>query len=329
VINRNGAEPLLKVENLSVEYHGRRGQRFRAVNDVSFAIGRGETLGLVGESGSGKSTIGKAVLGLVPVAAGRIMYDGEDITRCRRRRRRELTRHIQVVFQDPYGSLNPVRTIGSTMAEALTVHEPGLTTSQVTSRVGETLEQVGVSPDVRTRLPAEFSGGQRQRIAIARALILLPRLVICDEAVSSLDLSVQAQVLNLLEEFRQRLGISYLFISHDLAVVRHMASRVAVLYRGELVELDATEEVWRHPTHPYTAMLQAAAPVPDPQLQRVRRIEFEKRYLALVGGAPDPVSGTIPAGTSVKHGENLENKLYSREHSSILTVEDEEGTLCG
>jgi ABC-type oligopeptide transport system ATPase subunit len=279
-------EPLLRVEDLSVDYHGRRGKHFRAVNGVSFNVGRGETLGLVGESGSGKSTIGKAILGLEPVASGRIVFDGEDITRCHRLRRRELTRHIQVIFQDPYGSLNPVRTIGSTLAEGLIIHEPGLDNHQVKERVAETLELVGVSPDVRTRLPAEFSGGQRQRIAIARALILLPRLVICDEAVSSLDLSVQAQVLNLLEEFRQRLGISYLFISHDLAVVRHMASRVAVLNRGELVEIDATETVWRHPTHPYTAMLQAAAPVPDPHRQRERRVEFEKRYLELVSDGP-------------------------------------------
>jgi ABC-type glutathione transport system ATPase component len=244
-------------------------------------------------SGSGKSTIGKAVLGLVPVAGGRIFFDGEDITRCTRRRRRQLTGEIQVIFQDPYGSLNPVRTIGSTLTEPLSVHEPRLGTREARARVEEALGLVGMSPDVAARLPGEFSGGQRQRIAIARVLVLRPRLIVCDEAVSSLDLSVQAQVLNLLDEFRDRLGVSYLFISHDLGVVHHIASRVAVLYGGRLVELDATDRIWEHPQHPYTAMLQAAAPVPDPAGQRERRAAFAVRHAeftaeqAAAGGSRD------------------------------------------
>jgi len=275
--------PLLSVDGLSVDYLDRRGRKFRAVDAVSFDIARGETLGLVGESGSGKSTIGKAVLGLVPVAGGRILFDGEDITHCTRRRRRQLTGEIQVIFQDPYGSLNPVRTIGSTLTEPLSVHEPGLGTREARARVEEALRLVGMAPEVAARLPGEFSGGQRQRIAIARVLVLRPRLIVCDEAVSSLDLSVQAQVLNLLDEFRDRLGVSYLFISHDLGVVHHIASRVAVLYSGQLVELDTTDRVWNDPQHPYTAMLQAAAPVPDPQRQRERRAAFAIRHSEFVG----------------------------------------------
>jgi ABC-type glutathione transport system ATPase component len=269
---------ILKVDGLSVDYLGRSGRKFRAVDDVSFEVEQGETLGLVGESGSGKTTIGKAILGLVPVAAGRIVYNGEDITHCSRQRKRELTREIQVVFQDPYGSLNPVKTIGSTLAEPLSVHEPKLASRDVSSRVDEALELVGMSAQVATRLPGEFSGGQRQRIAIARSLIVRPRLIVCDEAVSSLDLSVQAQVLNLLADLQVRFGVSYLFISHDLTVVHHVASRVAVLYRGALVELDDTTVVAHQPSHPYTAMLQAAAPVPDPLAQAERRAQFFKHY---------------------------------------------------
>lgn len=271
--------PLLQVKSLSVDYAGRRrGKKFRAVDAVTFDVNRGETLGLVGESGSGKSTIGNAVLGLVPVADGRIVFDGEDITHCDRRRRRALTRDIQVVYQDPYGSLNPVKTIGATLAEPLSVHEPKLGRGAVANRVHEVLEQVGMPPRVATRLPSDLSGGQRQRIAIARALIVRPRLIVCDEAVSALDLSVQAQVLNLLEDAREQFGLSYLFISHDLTVVQHLASRVAVLYHGNLIEIDRSETVLQHPQHPYTAMLEAASPVPDPVLQQTRREEFRRRY---------------------------------------------------
>jgi ABC-type microcin C transport system duplicated ATPase subunit YejF len=223
----------------------------------------------------------------VRVAEGSIAFDGEDITHCSRQRRRALTRQIQVVYQDPYGSLNPVRTIGSTLAEPLSVHEPRLNRQQVASRVHDVLAEVGMEPNVAARLPRDLSGGQRQRVAIARALIARPRLIVCDEAVSALDLSVQAQVLNLLEDARLRLGVSYLFISHDLSVVHHIASRVAVLYRGRLVETDTSDRILLHPQHPYTAMLQAAAPVPDPAIQRERRAEFGRRYAEFAASAGD------------------------------------------
>lgn len=275
---------LLSVESLSIDYAGRRrAPAFRAVRDVSFAVGHRETLGLVGESGSGKTTIGNAVLGLVPVAEGRIVFDGEDITHCGRKRRRELTREVQVIHQDPYGSLNPTKSIGSTLAEPLSVHEPALKGARVTARVHEVLDQVGLPVGVAERRPADLSGGQRQRVAVARALIVRPRLIVCDEAVSALDLSVQAQVLNLLDELRREVGVSYLFISHDLSVVNHIASRVAVLHHGDLVEIGTSESVLHDPQHPYTAMLQAAAPVPDPILQKQRRLEFARRNAELAG----------------------------------------------
>jgi ABC-type glutathione transport system ATPase component len=219
---------LLSVDHLRVEYPVRNRPPFRAVDDVTFAIGPRETVGLVGESGSGKTTIANAVLGLVPTAAGTITFDGEDIVGATRERRRRLSASLQVVFQDPYSSLNPSRTIGKTLSETLRPHGSP-PKSEVAGRVASILERVGLDPAAADRYPNQFSGGQRQRVAIARALIAAPRLVICDEPVSSLDLSVQAQVLNLLRSLQDELGLSYIFISHDLAVVRHISVRVVVL----------------------------------------------------------------------------------------------------
>jgi ABC-type glutathione transport system ATPase component len=259
--------PLLELHDLRVEFagRGRRDRPVTAVDGVSLRVAAGETLGLVGESGSGKSTIGNAVLGLVP-AAGQIRFAGREIGNLPPRERRELARHLQVVFQDPYGSLNPSRTIGSTLARPLRLHR-GQTRQAAAERVTEVLRQVGLSPDAARRYPAYFSGGQRQRIAIARALVLEPELVICDEPTSALDLSVQAQILNLLLELQQRLGLAYLFISHDLDVVRHVSDRVAVLHRGRVVEEGPADLVTTSPSHPYTQALLAAVPVPDPRRQ--------------------------------------------------------------
>jgi peptide/nickel transport system ATP-binding protein len=254
---------LLKVSGLTVSY--RRGRRrFTALDDVTLEVGAGQTVALVGESGSGKSTLGNTVLGLVPADAGTVSFDGEDITHASARRRRALARHIQAVFQDPYGSFNPVRTVGQALAEPLRAHnEKG--------DVGAALERVGLTADAADRYPGQFSGGQRQRIAVARALMLSPRLIVCDEPLSALDLSVQAQVLNLLKDLQRELGISYLFITHDLAIVRHIADRVVVLYRGQVVEAGPAGDVCDHPGHPYTRRLISAAPVPDPAQQRARR----------------------------------------------------------
>jgi oligopeptide/dipeptide ABC transporter ATP-binding protein len=278
----DGPPALLEIDDLTVEYHvGSRKPPFRAVDGVSLPIAPKETLGLVGESGSGKSTIGRAILGLVPVAGGRIGFAGRDITHAGYKERRSLSADLQVVFQDPYSSLNPACTIGQTLSESLRPH--GLPSkAEVQERVASMLERVGLPADAANRYPAQFSGGQRQRIAIARALMVGPRLVICDEPVSSLDLSVQAQVLNLLRELQDAFKLSYMFISHDLSVVRHVSHRIAVVYRGRLMEFGPASSVYDHPAHPYTAALLAAAPLPDPELQRRGRLTRPK---VTTGGA--------------------------------------------
>ncbi|MDT3316388.1 ATP-binding cassette domain-containing protein [Microbacterium sp. KSW4-11] len=273
---------MLEVDGLTIDY-GRGRSRRRVVADVSFSIAAGETLGLVGESGSGKSTIGKAILGLVPVAGGSIRFAGEEISTASGRRRRQLTREIQVIYQDPYGSLNPARRIGTTLAEPLTVGRQSLGRREVAARVAEALDLVGLPASAADKLPGDFSGGQRQRIAIARAIIVRPRLIVCDEAVSALDLSIQAQVLNLLQDLSAELKMSYLFVSHDLAVVELLSSRIAVLYKGSLVENGDAREVFDHPRDPYTQLLRAAAPVPAPREQELRRDEFFEKLRARSG----------------------------------------------
>ncbi|SFS14907.1 peptide/nickel transport system ATP-binding protein [Microbacterium sp. cf046] len=266
-------ESLLTVDDLVVEYPGKgfRAKPFQALKGVSIDIKPGETLGLVGESGSGKTTLGRAVLGLAPVTDGKITYAGKDISHLHRRERRALSSEIQVVFQDPYSSLNPSLTIEQILAEPLQAR--GVAGATAKARVRELLDQVGLPADARSRLPREFSGGQRQRIAIARALALDPKLIVCDEPVSALDLSTQERVLDLFIEIQERTGVAYLFITHDLAVVRHISHRVAVMYRGEIVENGDGDQVTSRPVHPYTQRLFMASPVPDPDKQEVRRIE--------------------------------------------------------
>jgi oligopeptide/dipeptide ABC transporter ATP-binding protein len=263
--------PLLDVDELVVTYKqpGFHSTPLRALGGVSLEVYPGETLGLVGESGSGKSTLGRAVLGLVPIAKGTVEFDGHDITHADRRQRRKVSKELQVVFQDPYSSLNPARTIAQTLSEPLLVHEK-LSRAETAHRVRAALQRVGLPSDSANRYPSNFSGGQRQRIAIARALIVAPRLVICDEPVSALDLSIQAQILNLLDDLQQELSLSYLFISHDLAVVRHAAQRVVVLYQGLIMESGPAHAVCDAPAHPYSQALLASVPVPDPALQRAR-----------------------------------------------------------
>lgn len=260
--------PLLTAENVVVEYGSRRHPN-RVLHEVSLEVGAGECVGLVGESGSGKSTLGKAILGLVPVTSGTITFDGQDITHLKRRERRALAADIQVVFQDPYGSLNPMLTIGEILTEPLST--AGVGTSDARRAVGEMLDRVSLPANVLDRYPSEFSGGQRQRIAIARALVRKPRLIICDEPVSALDLTTQATVLELLIELQRDTGMSYLFVSHDLGVVRSICHRVAVMYRGNLVEVGESEEITRAPEHPYSQRLLAASPVADPARQAERR----------------------------------------------------------
>ncbi|NUU07611.1 ATP-binding cassette domain-containing protein [Leifsonia sp. C5G2] len=265
--------PLLSVEDLVVDYGQRRGS-FRALKEVSIEVGAGECVGLVGESGSGKSTLGKAILGLVPVASGRIVFDGQDITRASGAARRALASSIQVVFQDPYGSLNPAMTVGDILAEPLTMAGAGRRAARAT--VAEMLDRVKLPSGVVDRYPKEFSGGQRQRIAIARALVRKPRLIVCDEPVSALDLTTQATIIDLLLELQRDTGVSYLFVSHDLGVVRRICHRVAVMYRGEIVETGDGEQVTRAPQHPYSQRLLMASPIADPARQAERRAAWLK-----------------------------------------------------
>ncbi|MBV8413652.1 MAG: ABC transporter ATP-binding protein [Verrucomicrobia bacterium] len=260
---------ILEVRNLTVWFprkssllHRTIGQ-VKAVTDVSFVIPAGKTVGLVGESGSGKTTVGMAILSLVPVTSGNILFRGQDITKLPEKEFRPLRRQIQIIFQDPFGSLNPRWNILRIVSEPFQVHFPSLTASQRKEKVAELLRRVGLKPDFLRRFPHEFSGGQRQRIGIARALAVEPALIVCDEPVSALDVSVQAQIVNLLEDLQQESGISYLFIAHDLAVVEHISDQVAVMYRGEIVEAAAAEQIYRKPQHEYTRKLLASVPTLD------------------------------------------------------------------
>jgi ABC-type glutathione transport system ATPase component len=264
---------LLDIKNVSVEYPGRgfRAKPFRALRDVSVDVRRGECVGLVGESGSGKTTLGRAVLGLAPVTEGQVLFDGRDIAHANRAERKRLASDIQVVFQDPYTSLNPSLTVEQILTEPLTVRK--VTRREAIKRVKTLFDLVSLPKDAGGRLPREFSGGQRQRIAIARALALEPRLIVCDEPVSALDLSTQGRVLELFREIQERTHVAYLFVSHDLEVVRHVCHRVAVMFRGEIVEFGDGDQVTSRPRHPYTQRLFFASPVADPEAQERRRRE--------------------------------------------------------
>jgi oligopeptide/dipeptide ABC transporter ATP-binding protein len=276
--------PLLDVRDLVKHYSAtgflaRKAPPVRAVDGVSFSVGKGETLGLVGESGCGKSTVGRTILRLQPATAGSVSWDGKDLLALDARGLREARRRLQIIFQDPYSSLNPRMTVGHAIAEGIEIHRLA-PRSEVPARVARLLEEVGLDPGYATRYPHEFSGGQRQRIGIARALAVEPAFIVCDEPVSALDVSVQAQVLNLLADLQARRGISFLFIAHDLAVVRQLAHRVAVMYLGRIVETGPTEEVLARPAHPYTQALLSAVPVPDPSSHRLR--------IVLPGDPPSP-----------------------------------------
>ncbi|MEV8515997.1 oligopeptide/dipeptide ABC transporter ATP-binding protein [Dactylosporangium sp. NPDC051484] len=262
---------LLEVRDLSVVFAsaGRWRKPVTAVNGVSFEIARGETLGIVGESGSGKSTIARAVLGLVRPSAGQMLFEGQDITYAGHRQRRKVAADLSVVFQDPYSSLNPALSIGTILAEPLIAQKVNRDTAR--ERIGKLIADVGLPPDSIHRFPRQFSGGQRQRIAIARALAVEPSLIICDEPVSALDLSIQAQIVNLLADIRDEFGLAMLFVAHDLSIVRHVAHRTAVVFHGSVMEVGPAEQIYGNPLHPYSVALSAAALVPDPKLQRERR----------------------------------------------------------
>jgi ABC-type glutathione transport system ATPase component len=263
---------LLEVKDATISFGNNRwGKAFKAVDSISFCIDAGKTMGLVGESGSGKTTIGRAILGLAPLSAGKITFDGREIQELRRSERRKLAGEIQAVFQDPYSSLNPNMTVEEVLSEPLEV--AGSNRSDARMRIRQLLEQVALPRDSGQRLPREFSGGQRQRVAIARALALSPRLIICDEPVSALDLSTQARILDLLIDIQENTGVSYLFISHDLSVIRYISHDVTVVNQGKIVETGEGEEVTTRPQENYTKRLLMAAPAPDPVRQAARRLE--------------------------------------------------------
>ncbi|MDQ0391326.1 ABC transporter ATP-binding protein [Labrys monachus] len=285
-IEADGQEPLLRVEHLRQWYRigsGFLGRRdlVRAVEDVSFDIGRGEVLGLVGESGSGKSTLGRAVLRMIRPTEGRIVLDGKDITHLSRRELRPLRPRMQMIFQDPFSSLNPRMTVRQIVAAPLVIQRADLDEAARTARIVEALELVGLSSQYADRYPHEFSGGQRQRIGIARAFVTEPSFLVADEPVSALDVSIQAQIVNLLIDIRRRLNLTVLFISHDLAVVGYLCDRVAVMYLGRIVEIAETRALFRQPRHPYTQALFSAVPVHDPTLRRER--------IVLKGDMPSPI----------------------------------------
>ena len=284
------SEVLLEVRDLRKYFPVKSGvvlertvDHVKAVDDVSLQIGEGETLGLVGESGSGKSTTGYCVLQLMKPTSGSVRFMGQELTTIGRTELREMRKEMQIVFQDPYSSLNPRMTVGNIVAEPLLVHGEGTRRSREL-RVRDLLETVGFNPDFTNRYPHEFSGGQRQRIGIARALALNPRLIVCDEPVSALDVSIQAQILNLLKDLQRDLGLAYLFVAHDLAVVRTMSDRIAVMNKGKLVETGKAEDVYTNPQEDYTKALLAAVPVPDPRRMRERKRERRKLGHAIAEG---------------------------------------------
>jgi oligopeptide/dipeptide ABC transporter ATP-binding protein len=282
------SEVLLSIKNLTKRFPIKGGilnreiASVQAVTEVSFDIKKGETLGLVGESGCGKSTLGRSIIRLIEPTAGQIIYDGRDITKISQDEMRKLRRKMQIIFQDPYASLNPRMTVEQILSEPLDIHRLATSREDKRQRISKLLDLVGIRQEALTRYPHEFSGGQRQRICIARALAVEPEFIVCDEPVSALDVSIQAQIVNLMQDLQQELGLTYLFIAHDLKVVEHISNRVAVMYLGKIAEIADAEEIYQNPKHPYTQALLSAIPMPDP--------DYKKDRIILKGDVPSPIN---------------------------------------
>jgi oligopeptide transport system ATP-binding protein len=289
--NNDGRAVLLKVDDLKMHFPIMKGIVFqrqvgaiKAVDGLQFQMYKGETLGLVGESGCGKSTTGRAILQLYRPTSGKVLFEDHDLTKTQGEELRKMRRRMQMIFQDPYASLNPRMTVGSIISEPLEVHAIGASRKERQDQVQELLKRVNLNPYFVNRYPHEFSGGQRQRIGIARALAVNPAFIVCDEPISALDVSIQAQIINLLEDLQDEFNLTYLFIAHDLSVVRHISDRIAVMYLGKIVELADRDELYANPMHPYTQALLSAVPIPDPQIERKRQ------RIILEGDVPSPVN---------------------------------------
>jgi oligopeptide transport system ATP-binding protein len=322
----NQENTLVRVENLVKHFPITRGIVFqrqigavRAVDDISFSIRRGETLGLVGESGCGKSTTGRTIIQLHQPTSGKVYYEDKDLTAISSEEMRRYRRELQIIFQDPYASLNPRMTVGSIIAEPLEVHRIG-TRKERRERVKNLLELVGLNPYFINRYPHEFSGGQRQRIGVARALALQPEFIVCDEPIAALDVSIQAQVVNLLEELQDRMGLTYLFIAHDLSMVRHIADRTAVMYLGKIVELADRDELYGHPQHPYAKALLSAVPIPNPAKER------ERRRIILEGDVPSPANP--PSGCHFHPRCPIAEKICGQEDPEWREISEDHWVAC-
>ena len=322
----NEEQALIQVRNLKKYFPIYRGSIFqkhvgdiKAVDGVSFDIYPGETLGLVGESGCGKTTTGRTILQLYEPTDGQIIFEGVDLTTLKENDLRRMRSHMQMIFQDPYASLNPRMTVGSIVSAPLEVHKVARG-KEKRKRVNELLELVGLNPEFVNRYPHEFSGGQRQRIGIARALALSPDLIICDEPISSLDVSIQAQVVNLLEDLQEQLGLTYLFIAHDLSMVRHISDRMAVMYLGKIVEMADRDEIYLHPLHPYTQALMSAVPVPDPDIAETRHRTI------LEGDIPSPANP--PVGCNFNTRCPIAKEICFQEEPSYREIKGKHWTAC-